>query len=220
MLLGNDFYNGCNFLGDYINLSKKYLNNFIELALIKKISAAESDQELVQQYTASGNMDTLGELYNRYMDLVYGVCLKYLKEPEEAKDCVINIFEELVAKLKKYEVENFKGWLYQLTKNYCLMKLRSKKGKPVNIDVDVMHLAENNHPDDVIDKEQHFTIMEHCIEQLPQDQKQAIQLFYLQEKCYKEIAETTKTDINKIRSFIQNGRRNLKICMEKKVLEV
>ncbi len=190
------------------------------MALIKKIESAESDQELVQLYKTGGNMGTLGELYNRYMDLVYGVCLKYMKEPEEAKDCVINIFEELVVKLKKYEVENFKGWLYQLAKNYCLMKLRSRKSKPVNIDMDIMHLAENNHPDNVIDKEQHFTIMEYCIEQLPQDQKQAIQLFYLQEKCYKEIAETTNTDINKIRSFIQNGRRNLKICMEQKVLEV
>ncbi len=186
------------------------------MALIKKIESAESDQELVQLYKTGGNMGTLGELYNRYMDLVYGVCLKYMKEPEEAKDCVINIFEELVVKLKKYEVENFKGWLYQLAKNYCLMKLRSRKSKPVNIDMDIMHLAENNHPDNVIDKEQHFTIMEYCIEQLPQDQKQAIQLFYLQEKCYKEIAKTTNTDINKIRSFIQNGRRNLKICMEKK----
>lgn len=185
------------------------------MALIKKILSAESDQELLVLYKAGGHMNTLGELYSRYMDLVYGVCLKYMKEPEEAKDCVINIFEELVTKLKKYEVDNFKPWLYQLAKNYCLMKIRSQKSKPVNVDLDLMHFPENIHPDDVVDKERNFTIMESCIEQLPQDQKQAIQLFYLEEKCYKEISETTKTDINKIRSFIQNGRRNLKICMEK-----
>ena len=195
------------------------MNNFIALAFLKKILSAESDQDLVQQYRASGNIDTLGELYQRYMELVYGVCLKYIKEPEDAKDCVINIFEELVTKMKRFEVDNFKGWLYQLAKNHCLMVLRSKKGHPVNVDADVVHLSENIHLNDAIEKEERFSSMENCIEQLPRDQKEAIQLFYLKEKCYKEIAETTNTDINKVRSFIQNGRRNLKICMEQQALQ-
>ena len=185
------------------------------MAFIKKISSAESDLELVQRYRAFGNMDTLGELYNRYMELVYGVCLKYFKEPEDAKDGVISIFEELITKLKKYEVENFKPWLYQLAKNHCLMKLRSKTGHPVNIDLDIVHLSENNHLEGVMEKEWQLSSMESCIEQLPPDQKQAIRFFYLEEKCYKEIAGITGADINKVRSFIQNGRRNLKLCMEK-----
>ena len=189
------------------------------MTFIKKILSAESDQALVQQYKANNNIDTLGELYNRYMELVYGVCLKYMKEPEDAKDCVINIFEELITKLKKYEVTNFKGWLYQLAKNHCLMRLRGTKGNPHIIDADVMHLQEINHPDNGMEKEEQFTAMEYCIEQLPQEQKQAVKLFYLEEKCYKEIAAATSNDINKVRSFIQNGKRNLKICMEKKALE-
>jgi RNA polymerase sigma-70 factor (ECF subfamily) len=189
------------------------------LAFVKKISGKETDADLVLGYRNSGNIELLGELYNRYMELVYGVCLKYLKEPEEAKDSVINIFEELVVKLKKHEVDNFKAWLYQLAKNYCLMKLRSNKGKPVNVDIDIVHLSENMHQESVIEKEIKLNTMKHCIEQLPDEQKKAIQLFYLQEKCYKEIADTTDTDINKIRSFIQNGRRNLKICMDKQALQ-
>lgn len=164
-------------------------------------------------------MDTLGDLYGRYMDMLYGVCLKYFKEPDEAQDAVIHIFEELVTKVKKYEIDNFKGWLYQLAKNHCLMKLRSKKSQPVNVDADLMHLQENMHLDDVMQKETNLIVMEHCIEQLPTEQKVAIQLFYLQEKCYKEIADTTALDINKVRSFIQNGRRNLKICMDKTALQ-
>ena len=189
------------------------------MAFIKKILSAESDQELVQQYKAGGNMNTLGELYNRYMELVYGVCLKYVKEPEEAKDCVISIFEELITKVKKYDIDNFKGWLYQLTKNHCLMKIRGNKKIPVHVDADFMHLSENNHLDTVMEKEQHLNNMELCIEQLPDEQKKSIQLFYVEEKCYKDISEITNTDINKIRSFIQNGRRNLKICMEKQALQ-
>ena len=195
------------------------MNNFIELTFIRKILSAEDDHVLVQQYRKEGNIDILGELYNRYMELVYGVCLKYMKEPEDAKDCVINIFEELIIKLKKYEVDNFKGWLYQLAKNHCLMKLRGKKNQPYVIDADIMHLQENIHLDGVMEKETQLNTMEYCIEQLPHEQKQAIELFYLKEKCYKEIADSTQTDINKVRSFIQNGRRNLKICMEKQALE-
>lgn len=189
------------------------------MAFLKKILSAQNDTDLVKKYKSGGDINVLGELYARYMDLVYGVCLKYFKEPEEAKDAVINIFEELVTKLKKYDVANFKSWLYQLTKNYCLMKIRSGKSKPVVVDVDIMHLGENNHLDNIAEKENQLNGMENCIEQLPAEQKLAIQLFYLQGKCYKEIAELTGMEINRVRSFIQNGRRNLKICMEKQALE-
>ncbi len=189
------------------------------MAFLKNILSSQSDQDLVEQYKSTGHLNILGDLYQRYMDLVYGVCLKYFKDPEEAKDAVINIFEELVIKLTKYEVNNFKSWLYQVAKNYCLMKIRSKKSHPVNVDIDVMHLPENNHLEKVTEKEDQLNSMENCIEQLPTDQKQAIQLFYLKEKCYKEIAEMTENEISKVRSFIQNGRRNLKICMEKQALQ-
>jgi len=189
------------------------------LAFLKKIVSVQNDSALVEQYKSGGDINVLGELYARYMELVYGVCLKYFKEPEEAKDAVINIFEELVTKLKKYEVNNFKSWLYQLSKNHCLMKIRSRKLQPATVDINIMHLEENNHLNHVAEKEEQLNGMENCIEQLPAEQKQAIQLFYLKEKCYKEIADLTETDINKVRSFIQNGRRNLKICMEKQALE-
>ncbi|HXS56420.1 MAG TPA: sigma-70 family RNA polymerase sigma factor [Hanamia sp.] len=189
------------------------------MAFLKNILSSQSDQDLVEQYKSTGHLNILGDLYQRYMDLVYGVCLKYFKDPEEARDAVINIFEELVIKLTKYEVNNFKSWLYQVAKNYCLMKIRSKKSHPVNVDIDVMHLPENNHLEKVTEKEDQLNRMENCIEQLPTDQKQAIQLFYLKEKCYKEIAEMTENEISKVRSFIQNGRRNLKICMEKQALQ-
>ena len=184
------------------------------MAFLKKISSASPDSELIQLYKTSGSLEVLGELYQRYMELVYGVCLKYLKEPEDAKDCVLNIFEELANKLKKHDVDNFKGWLYQLTKNHCLMKLRKQKVIPVNIDMSFMQSEENVHLDDELEKEENFKQMQYCLGQLNDEQKQVIELFYLNDKCYKEIAEITSIEINKVRSFIQNGRRNLKICME------
>lgn len=186
------------------------------MPFIKNISSAASDKELIEQYKASGTLEILGELYQRYMDLVYGVCLKYLKEPEDAKDCVLNIFEELVTKLTKHEVENFKGWLHQLAKNHCLMKLRKQKIVPVNIDVSFMQSEDNAHLDEELEKEENFKRMQYCLEQLADQQKEVINLFYYKNKCYQEIVEITGLDNNKVRSFIQNGRRKLKICMENK----
>lgn len=157
----------------------------------------------------------IGELYQRYMELVYGVCLKYLRQPENAQDSVIVIFEEIVVKLLKHEVENFKGWLHTLAKNHCLMRLRSeKKAMTVNFDVELMQSEETVHLNGALEKEENFQKLEYCLGQLQQEQRQAIELFYLQGKCYNEIAETTGLEWNKVRSYIQNGRRNLKICME------
>ena len=186
------------------------------MAFLKNISSGErSDAELVQAYQQTTDVSLLGLLYQRYMDLVYGVCLKYLKHPENAQDAVISIFEELVVKLQKHEVDNFKGWLYTLSKNHCLMKLRSdKKQTLVNFDVELMQSEENVHLNGELEKEENFKKLDYCLGQLQTEQRQTIELFYLQGKCYNEIAEMTGLDWNKVRSYIQNGRRNLKICME------
>ena len=189
------------------------------MPFIKNIPSLTSDSELIEKYKISADLEVLGELYQRYMELVYGVCLKYVKDSEEAKDCVLSIFEELISKLQKHHVENFKGWLYQLAKNHCLMKLRRKKIIPVNMDLSNVHLQENEHPSLEFEKEESFKQMEFCLGQLAELQRQVIELFYLQDKCYKEIAETTGMELNTVRSFIQNGRRNLKICMEKRAIE-
>jgi len=154
------------------------------------------------------------------MELVYGVCLKYLKNTDDSKDAVVDIFEELIEKLKKHEVDNFKGWLYQVAKNHCLMKLRKQKLKPVNIDISIVQSEENIHLDgemvkaDYLEREENFKKMKFCLDRLSAEQRTAVEMFYLQEKCYKEISDKTGIEWNKVRSFIQNGRRNLKICME------
>jgi len=149
------------------------------------------------------------------MELVYGVCLKYLKHPENAQDSVIAIFEELTVKLQKHEVDNFKAWLYTLSKNHCLMRLRSeKKHTLVNFDVELVQSEENVHLNGELEKEENFKKLDYCLGQLQSEQRRVIELFYLQGKCYNEITETTGIEWNKVRSYIQNGRRNLKICME------
>ncbi len=174
-----------------------------------------SDTELVHFYRTNGDLNTLSILYQRYMDLIYGVCLKYLKDPETSKDAVINIYEELITKLKQHEVSNFKSWLYTLSRNHCLMQLRREKGhNTVEISEQFMQTEEMLHLEGVMQKEEQLTGMEKCLEQLSAEQKTCVTLFYLQGKCYNDIMEQTGIDWNKVRSNIQNGRRNLKLCME------
>lgn len=178
--------------------------------------APQTDEELLFAFKQSGSQDVLAKLYLRYTDLVYGTCLKYLKDAETCKDAVMNIYQELLQKLPHHEVENFKGWLYVLTKNHCLMQLRSaKKMQTIEFQPAVMQSEDYMHLDSVLEREQDFKKLEVCMQKLPAEQKQTIQLFYLENKCYNEIVEQTGMDWNKVRSLIQNGRRNLKICMDK-----
>ena len=179
-----------------------------------------SDEELLRQYHRNGSIDTLGELYSRYMHLVYGVSLKYLGSREDAKDAVMHIFEKLISDLPGQEVRNFKSWLYVLTKNYCLMQIRSKKSADARlegykIEQEFMESEPEVHP---IDREDQSLedVLKDCIAQLKSEQKQCIELFYYQKLCYQEIAESLKLTEKKVKSYLQNGKRNLKICLEGK----
>ena len=189
------------------------------MAFLKNISPDKSsDKELLAAFKQSGDINLLSTLYQRYMDLVFGVCLKYIKDPERCKDAVMDIFDELNTKLRIHEVENFKGWLHVLARNYCLMQLRSPRNlKTTEFNAVIMYSGQNTHLNgEALEKEENLKKLEQCMETLPDEQKQSVMLFYLEHKCYNEIAAITGFDWNKVRSYIQNGKRNLKICIEGK----
>lgn len=174
-----------------------------------------TDQELLANYKSSGDVTWAGVLYNRYTSLVYGVCLKYLKDREEAKDAVMQLFEKLTTTLKTHEIEFFKSWLYVTARNHCLMHLRSKKGKYTEeISHTLMETSAESHLEERDEMESNLGKLENCIERLTVEQKACVKMFFLQQKCYKDITVLTGYDLNKVKSFIQNGKRNLKICME------
>jgi len=176
----------------------------------------DSEVQALKSFQSKGDQKALASLYKHYMPLVYGVCLKYLKDRDAAQDMVMNIYEKLVMKLADQQVDNFKSWLYVLTKNECLMHLRAVKRKieAQSQDFSQVHMEfriEEHHDNEL---ESDLTKMETCIEKLKNNQKVSIKLFYLEKKCYQEVAETTGEDLKKVKSHIQNGKRNLKICIE------
>jgi RNA polymerase sigma-70 factor (ECF subfamily) len=178
-----------------------------------KSQSSQSDEALLAAYQSDGDVAVLGQLYERYVELVYGVCLKYFKNEADAEDAVMAIFEQLVAKARAHEVENFRSWLYVLAKNHCLMQLR-KPQREFSQD-DFMHLDGVVHPEEGNAEDAEAQLRD-CIEELNSEQRQAIELFYFENQSYQEIAEVKNEDLGRIRSYIQNGRRNLRICMEKK----
>ena len=174
-----------------------------------------SDELLLKQYLETGDLSFLGTLYQRHSAMAYYVCLKYLQDSEQSKDAVMQIFEELILKVKKQEIRNFGSWLHIVSRNYCLMQLRAnKKIQQVSFD-DVVEFPVDLHQVDNGEKERQLTALEVCVKQLPEKQKLSIDLFFLQEKCYKEIVDATGYSLNDVKSYIQNGKRNLKICMDK-----
>ena len=179
-----------------------------------------SDVDLLTKYRDTGDLDVLGEVYGRYMDLVFGVCLKYLKHNDQAQDGVIHIFEKIALSLKATDVDNFKPWLYVVAKNYCLMELRKVKYHVVSIEDDsfnegkVMETAFDMHPIDAVDEQKNEAALKACIDKLKAAQKQSIELFYFQELSYQQVSEQMEVEVKKVKSYIQNAKRNLKICLE------
>lgn len=184
----------------------------------RKQKNLNTDTDILKEYHLSGDKSLAGELFQRYSHLVFGVCMKYLKNEDESRDAVMNIFEKLLEDLKKHQVDNFKGWIHTVSRNHCLMLLRSGKNfikVPEENSEAVMELTYSLHPVIEDEKELQLNKMEECMQKLVEQQKKCVQLFYLEERCYKEIVELTSYSLNEVKSYIQNGKRNLRNCMEK-----
>ncbi len=181
-----------------------------------------TDNELVEKFRSTGDNLCIGELFSRYRHLVYGVCMKYLRDEDESQDVQMQVFEKLLKNLGRHNIEQFKGWLYTVAKNECLMYLRSKKSQKAREmelrkdSVSVMELGLVVHPDGVTETERQLQTMESSLQELNENQRRCLELFYLEKKCYQEITTVTGYSLNEVKSFIQNGKRNLKILLTKK----
>jgi RNA polymerase sigma factor (sigma-70 family) len=179
-----------------------------------------SDQELLSKFHADHNNEWLGVLLQRYTLLLLGVCMKYLKNEEEAKDSVQQVFLKAIQELHKYKVEFFKSWLYMVAKNHCLMRIRERQGKiPAELDSQAIPAPEEADKSKLTETDHTLDLMESALQELNKEQQQCVTLFYLQKKSYSEISEATGFTLLQVKSYIQNGKRNLKILIEKKLKE-
>lgn len=214
------FVHGIVFARNQLNPARMFLNIKFKPPREEKLNNA-SDEELILRFKKSGNNQYIGELFERYTHLIFGVCMKYLKDEEESKDAVMDIFEELGAKLQAHEISNFKSWIYSVTKNHCLMLLRKETRKlqeHQNIYEifrrEVMESGDIFHPSDSEQLEDKIRKLKTGIIKLKEEQRTCLELLYLQNKSYHEVAAITGYDLKKVKSYIQNGKRNLKIFLE------
>lgn len=180
-----------------------------------------TDQDLLEKFHADHDNEWLGVLLRRYTLLLLGVCMKYLKNEEEAKDSVQQVFLKVIQELQKYRVEYFKSWLYMVAKNHCLMKLREKQGK-LTVEINDRHTDQQDSESDLQELWQNdnkLDLMESALRELNPEQQQCVTLFYLQKKSYQEISEATGYSMMQVKSYIQNGKRNLKLLIERKLQE-
>jgi len=183
--------------------------------IFKGISSKTTDQELINKYRKSMNLDYVAELYKRYLHLIFAVSLKYVKVNEDAEDLSIKVFEIIKDKISDQEIENIGGWIYTITKNQSLMHLRSasrEKQKEMEFS-SFMEIERTEHHNNKIGLESNLVKLEECIKRLNNEQKKCVELFYKQEKCYREVANLTGYKLKKVKSYLQNGKRNLTICM-------
>lgn len=180
-----------------------------------------TDQELLEQFHKDHDNEWLGILLQRYTLLLLGVCMKYLKNEEEAKDSVQQVFLKVIQELHKYKVEYFKSWLYMVAKNHCLMRLREKQGK-ITAEINdrlVAQPEEENDRQTLLQNDHTLELMGEALKELNDEQRQCVTLFYLQKKSYQQVSDETGYSMLQVKSYIQNGKRNLKILIEKKLQE-
>lgn len=181
-----------------------------------------SDSELLRLYNETGKSDYFGELYNRYIPLLYGLCLKYLQDEAKAQDAVMQLFEELLPKLSRYEIREFRTWIYSVAKNHCFQLLR-KENLEIATDFDqqfvesydILHLLDKEEGSDDV----RTRALKHCMEKLPEPQQRCILSFFMEEMSYADIMEQTGYQLKSVKSYIQNGKRNLRSCIEKRMAQ-
>lgn len=176
-----------------------------------------TDAELLDYFYADGNQEWIGILLQRYTLLLLGVCMKYLKDETDARDCVQQIFLKVLTEVPKYKIEYFKSWLYMVAKNHCLMRLRDKGARAVKELTDVHSDDEQTDRQQWQENETTYDLLEEAIAELNPEQKKCVTLFYLQKQSYQQIAEQTGYSLMQVKSYIQNGKRNLKIILERKL---
>lgn len=187
------------------------------MRLFRRLNPPEprSDEQLLADFRRSGSVRYLGQLYERYLPMVYGVCLKILKDAGKSEDATMAIYEELAKKVPEHQIDNFRGWLYVLARNHCLMEWRKAQRQPVQwVDSETLHRFDEAEAPFEFEFPLGQTSLEKCLETLSEVQRKIVQQFYYEDKSYKEIADLMQEDLGKIRSHIQNGRRNLKNCLE------
>ena len=184
----------------------------------KDVFAHIEDKELLDKFYSDGNNRWLGILLQRYTMLLFGVCMKYLKDEEEAKDAVQQIFLKAITELPKYKVDYFKSWLYMIAKNLCLMKIRERHGRiPMELTDALGTGIEAADRSELLEKDKTLLSIEEGLLELNEEQKRCVILFYLQKKSYQEITDITGFNLSQVKSYIQNGKRNLKLIVEKKM---
>ncbi len=175
------------------------------------------DNEILNRYQKDGNKEWIGVLFDRYIPLLLGVCMKYLKNEEDAKDSVQQVFLKVLAELQKHEIVYFKAWIYQVTKNYCLMQLRNPRGKKtIALNEKALQVEEESSGvEDYLNRDQLLENMQTALLQLNEEQRTCVRMFYLQKKSYQEIERITGYTLLQVKSYIQNGKRNLRLIIER-----
>ena len=175
-----------------------------------------TDEELLLAYRAGGDSQYIGHLLQRYTALLLGVGYKYLKDKTQAEDAVQQVFLKALTHLPQGEIANFKGWLYILMRNHCLQGLRDRT---YNTDEAALAGIAATEPDKEEIAWHEYTLlqMNEAIELLTEEQRLAIKLFYLKKYSYEQIIAKTGYTFMQVKSYVQNGKRNLKTILLKKL---
>jgi RNA polymerase sigma factor (sigma-70 family) len=179
-----------------------------------------TDAELLDHFRKDGDSRWLGTLLQRYTLLLFGVCMKYMKDEEQARDCVQQVFLKALTEIPRYRIDYFKSWIFTIARNHCLMQLRDRGRLPLELSESLSGPSPEEEQQEKWQqgmKERRIEAMESALDELPGEQRQCIRLFYLERKSYQQVSDSTGYSYMQVKSYIQNGKRNLRIILQKRI---
>ncbi|MFQ5674351.1 MAG: RNA polymerase sigma factor [bacterium] len=176
----------------------------------------ERDNATIRSYLETRDVRYLGRLYEAYKKTIFWHCLKMVGNEEDAKDLASETFIRTFDRIEDFKLgAPFCPWLMRIATNLCIDHLRKKnRYKFYKFDETHSAVAIQNESE----PKQPMISGERIIEKLKKLkplQKRCFCLFYIHNLTYKQIAELTGYPLGKVRSYIQNGKRNFKLLMEK-----
>ena len=183
------------------------------------------DTRKLLKLVATGNEQAFASLYAQFCDRVFNTALSYLQQNEEAEEIAQDVFVEIHRSAAKFKGNaSVSTWIYRITVNKCLDRIRQRKnkrslGRIISIfgepNDPARPIPDFHHPGIALENKESAARLFREIDQLPENQKTAFILSYVEELPRQEVANVMGSSLKAIESLLQRAKSNLRERLKK-----
>ncbi len=189
----------------------------------RSLGSPVTGEAALARSASRGDRAAFGRLVDLHKRAVYGLCVRLLRDGEEARDAAQETFVRAYAALETYDpAQPFAPWVLRIARNHCLDLVRRRLPEAQRVELDAE--PEEGAPrevadptaargDEVIERRQLASALEAAVQALPPNYREVIQLFHVERLSYKEIALTLDVPIGTVMTWLHRARTKLKLAL-------